>query len=70
MGRKRLERVPKLFRVAVGTSENLGKLATQHGFEYGSSGGIGKLLDAIGSGQFVIISQENWEKLKEVAGNL
>jgi hypothetical protein len=56
MGRKAIEgRVRGNWRVNKNTPDELSKIATMLGFLHGNGGATGKMLDAIASGDYVIV---------------
>lgn len=65
-GRKPLERTDLHARVAPGTPGALSEKAQALGFAYGKGGATGELLDAIAAGYFVLIPQEDWEKINNL----
>lgn len=63
MGRKKLDRDSLHARVAPDTSDRLKQIAFNLGFVYGDEGSTGQLLDAIASGEVVLISARNFAKV-------
>lgn len=63
-----MPRKPKLdsdrinVRVRQGTKEFLSTEAIKHGFTYGTSGNTGAFLDAIASGEFLIVRRSDFKK--------
>jgi hypothetical protein len=55
MGREKLDRVQKHFRVDRNTPEKLSQIAIGLGFKYGKGGAIGEMLDAIATGKLVLM---------------
>jgi hypothetical protein len=58
MGREKLDRVQKHFRVDRNTPEKLNQIAIGLGFKYGKGGAIGELLDAIARGDIALMPQK------------
>lgn len=58
-GRKRLDRTSLHARVAPQTVEKLKEIASKLGYIYDNEGSTGKLLDAIASGEIILISANN-----------
>lgn len=63
MGRKKLDRDSLHARVAPDTPDKLKQIAFNLGFIYGDEGSTGQLLDAIASGEVVLISARNFTKV-------
>jgi hypothetical protein len=53
------------YKVAASTKAKLSQLAIQFGFVYGRGGWVGKLLDAIASGDIVLVRSQDLEKIKK-----
>ncbi|GIW59524.1 MAG: hypothetical protein KatS3mg087_0590 [Patescibacteria group bacterium] len=49
-------------RVRRGTKQFLAIEAIKHGFKYGASGNTGAFLDAIASGEFLIVRRSDFKK--------
>lgn len=63
MPRKKLNKVSSHFRVDERTPDELSRIAVTLGYIYGSGGAVGEMLDAIASGNLIVIPKENWEKI-------
>lgn len=63
MGRKKLDRDSLHARVAPDTPDKLKQIAFNLGFVYSDEGSTGQLLDAIASGEVVLISARNFTKV-------
>ncbi len=63
MPRKKLNKVSAHFRIDEETPSELSRIAVTLGYIYGSGGAVGEMLDAIASGELLIIPKENWEKI-------
>lgn len=65
---KHMPRKPKVdsdtlnVRIRQGTKEFLSLEAIRHGFLYGNSGNTGAFLDAIASGEFIIVRRSHLKK--------
>jgi hypothetical protein len=57
MGRKKLDRTTMLARVSAKTSEKVKQIAAQLGYLYDGEGSPGRFLDAIASGELVLIQR-------------
>ncbi|WP_414552001.1 hypothetical protein [Anabaena sp. CCY 0017] len=62
VGRKKLHRESLHARVAPETSSKLKEIAYALGYIYNQDGSIGQLLDAIASGELILISAKNPRK--------
>lgn len=61
-GRKKLNRANLHARVAPETAEKLKEIAHRLGYLYDAEGSTGQLLDAIASGEIILISTNNFSK--------
>ncbi|BAZ17051.1 hypothetical protein NIES4071_89290 [Calothrix sp. NIES-4071] len=57
MGRKKLERTTMLARVASSTPEKVKEIAAKLGYIYGEEGSAGQLLDAVASGELILVQR-------------
>lgn len=57
-GRKKLDRVSLHARVAPGTGDKLKEVAYKLGYSYNNEGSTGQLLDAIASGELILIKSK------------
>lgn len=55
MGRKKLERTTMLARVSSQTPDKVKEIASKLGYVYDGEGSSGQLLDAIASGEIILI---------------
>ncbi|MEC4816338.1 MAG: hypothetical protein SAK29_24180 [Scytonema sp. PMC 1069.18] len=55
-GRKKLDRTNLHARVALGTADKLKEIAYKLGYIYDNDGSCGQLLDAIASGEIILIA--------------
>ena len=62
MGRRKLERDSLHARVAPETAEKLKEIAEKLGYIYNHEGSTGQLLDAIASGEIILLSARNKPK--------
>ncbi|MBF2014842.1 MAG: hypothetical protein IGS23_06480 [Rivularia sp. T60_A2020_040] len=58
-GRKKLDRTNLHARVAQGTGEKLKEIAQLLGYTHSNQGSTGQLLDAIASGELILIATKN-----------
>lgn len=58
-GRKKLDRANLHARVAPGTGDKLKEIAQKLGYTYKNEGSTGQLLDAIASGELILIATKN-----------
>lgn len=58
-GRKKLDRVSLHARVEQGTGDKLKEIAQILGYVYNDEGSTGQLLDAIASGELILIATKN-----------
>ncbi|MEM7714699.1 MAG: hypothetical protein AAF349_14180 [Cyanobacteria bacterium P01_A01_bin.68] len=58
-GRKKLNRVNLHARVEQGTGDKVKEIAQKLGYIYNSEGSIGQFLDAIASGELILIATKN-----------
>ncbi|WP_414623853.1 hypothetical protein [Calothrix sp. CCY 0018] len=58
-GRKKLDRVSLHARVEQGTIDKLKEVAQLLGYVYNGEGSTGQLLDAIASGELILIATKN-----------
>ncbi len=56
-GRKKLDRTNLHARVAPSTPETIKAIALAFGFEHGGEGSTGKLMDAIASGEVLLVQK-------------
>lgn len=61
-GRKKLDRTNIHARVDSGTADKLKEIAQKLGYIYDGEGSTGQLLDAIASGEIILISAKNSSK--------
>jgi hypothetical protein len=59
VGRKKLDRTNLHARVAPGAGDKLKEIAQTLGYIHGGSGSTGQLLDAIASGELILIATKN-----------
>lgn len=60
-GRKKLDRTNLHARVAQGTGDKLKEIAYKLGYVYDEEGSTGQLLDAIASGEIILIATKKSE---------
>jgi hypothetical protein len=61
-GRKKLDRTNIHARVGIGTADKLKQIAQALGYIYDGEGSTGQLLDAIASGEVILISTKTSSK--------
>lgn len=59
VGRKKLNRVNLHARVEQGTGDKLKEIAQKLGYIYNNEGSTGQFLDAIASGELILIATKN-----------